>query len=72
MGKKQKDVLDKRNLSVRLPPKDMPKINWRKFGKTGKLLRNMRLINPLYLLCLDCLSNGLLKANYPAEYMAAV
>jgi hypothetical protein len=58
MGK-AKDVLDKMkpNLSVRLPPKDMPKINW----KDWEALRNMRLINHTRLVMLDCLPNSILK-----------
>jgi hypothetical protein len=38
MGKKQKDVLDKTEIyQSGCCHEDMPKINWRKFGKTGKL-----------------------------------
>jgi hypothetical protein len=38
-----------------------------KNGKIGKPLLNMPLISPLTA-TMDCLSNSLSKANYPAEY----
>ena len=51
----------------------IPKRCWKKYGKTGKLLPLMPLINPIQHTMLGFgYQTAYLKAHYPAEYMAAV